>query len=299
MASPRSPRKDEWVELVPPDEYSLDNPANTSNGRRNRLVRLDRDNSSFAEVEQLFVKGWRHRKKARPDIQYIFKVLWPESALEPFLDYRCIFPSCVLLSLIYYRDRVQTTLKAKDKRGNEKLLFHGTNRACLLGESSASVLLCGLQQCYLCSIVRSSFDVSKCGRSIRSLSLPALISLSGSKNSFKRFGHGIYTTSCSSKADDYVSNLPESGALRVMILSRVVVGRPYKRYRNAPDLVAPPSGYDSIAGEIGWDLNYEETVTYDNDTVRPAYLIVYGDKPRRVPNLKAFVQTIFKTPLVS
>lgn len=76
---------------------------------------------------------------------------------------------CVPLSLIYFRDRVQTTLKAKDKRGNEKLLFHGTNRACLLGESSASVLLCGLKECYLCSIVRSSFDVSKCGKSLHPL----------------------------------------------------------------------------------------------------------------------------------
>ncbi|KAI9570622.1 ADP-ribosylation [Boletus coccyginus] len=261
-----SPHKDGWVKLVPPDEFSLDNPVN--NGRRNRLVRLDRNDSRFAEVEQLFIKGWRHRKKARPNIRYIFKVLWPEPALEPFLS---------------YRDRVQDTLKAKDKRGNEKLLFHGTNRACLLGESSGSVLLCSLEQCYMCSIVRSSFDVSRCG----------------SKNSFKRFGHGIYTTTCSSKADDYVSNISESASLRVMILSRVVVGRPYKRYRNAPDLIAPPSGYDSIAGEIGWDLNYEETVTYDNDTVRPAYLVVYGEKAQRVPNLKAFVQTMFKTPVAS
>jgi len=269
---------------MPPDEFSLDNPANTSN-TGGRLVRLGRDNPRFAEVEQLFVKGWRHREKARPVIYYIFKVLWPQFALERFLS---------------YRDRVQNTLEANGKPGNETLLFHGTNRACLLGESSTNVLLCGLEQCYLCSIVRSSFDVSKCG----------------SKNSFKRFGHGIYTTSCSSKADDYVSNFSESASLRVMILSRVVVGRPDKRYRNSPHLSSPSSGYDSIAGETGRDLNYEETVTYDNDTVRPAYLVVYGDKPpfvqllfdtpiarpakpRRVPNLKAFVQMMFKTSIVS
>ncbi|KAN0093142.1 hypothetical protein V8E55_003926 [Tylopilus felleus] len=262
-----SPHKDGWVKLLPPDEFSLDNPVNPSHVRRNRLVRVDRKNSRFAEVEQLFVKGWRHRKKARPEIQYIFKILWPEPALEPYLN---------------YRDRVQSVLKVKEKRGSEKLLFHGTNRACLLGESSTSVLLCGLKECSLCSILRSSFDVSKCG----------------SKNSFKRFGHGIYTTSCSSKADDYICNLSESASLRVMILSRVVVGRAYKRYWNAPDIVAPPPGFDSIAGEIGWDLNYEETVTYDNDTVRPAYLIVYGNKPKPALNLKAFVQTLFKTPIV-
>jgi hypothetical protein len=160
------------------------------------------------------------------------------SAIGTYLSF---LPIGVSLSLICHRDRVQNTLEANGKPGNETLLFHGTNRACLLGESSTNVLLCGLEQCYLCSIVRSSFDVSKCG----------------SKNSFKRFGHGIYTTSCSSKADDYVSNFSESASLRVMILSRVVVGRPDKRYRNSPHLSSPSSGYDSIAGETGRDLNYE------------------------------------------
>ena len=38
-------------------------------------------------------------------------------------------------------------------------------------------------------------------------------------------------------------------------------------------------------------------MTYGNDTVRPAYLVVYGDKPG--PDLKAFVQTMFKTPIAS
>lgn len=83
--------------------------------------------------------------------------------------YLPLLPIGVPLCLICCRDQVQTTLKAKDKRGNEKLLFHGSNRACLLGESSASVLLCDLKECYLCSILRSSFDVSKCGMSIYSL----------------------------------------------------------------------------------------------------------------------------------
>ncbi|KIK96581.1 hypothetical protein PAXRUDRAFT_297439 [Paxillus rubicundulus Ve08.2h10] len=260
--------QDEWVKLAHPDEFSVDNPANAPDGRRNRLVRLDRDSPRFSEIEQLFINGWRHRKKVKAEVQSIFKVLWPEPVLEPYLT---------------HRDRVQTSVQAKDKRGNEKLLFHGTNRACLLGESSGRVVLCVLKQCYLCSILRSSFDVSKCG----------------SKNAFKRFGHGIYTTSCSSKADDYVSNISESASMRVMLINRVVVGKPYKRYRNSPDIIAPPAGYDSIAGEIGWDLNYEETVTYHNDTVRPAYLVVYGNKPQAVPNLRAFIQTMFKTPLVS
>ena len=50
------------------------------------------------------------------------------------------------------------------------------------------------------------------------------------------------------EADDYVTNLSENASLRVMILSRVVVGRPDKRYRNAPSLTAPAPGYDSVCG---------------------------------------------------
>ena len=39
------------LKLVYSDEFSLDDPVNTSNvsGRRDRLVRLDRDNPNFAE----------------------------------------------------------------------------------------------------------------------------------------------------------------------------------------------------------------------------------------------------------
>lgn len=44
-----SSHKDDWVKLTPPDEFSLENPVNTSNDRRNRMVRLDRDNPMFAE----------------------------------------------------------------------------------------------------------------------------------------------------------------------------------------------------------------------------------------------------------
>ena len=46
-----SPHKDGWVKLLPPDEFCLDtsNPLNASNGRRNRLVRIDRDDTHFAE----------------------------------------------------------------------------------------------------------------------------------------------------------------------------------------------------------------------------------------------------------
>ncbi|KAG6335684.1 hypothetical protein ID866_3418 [Astraeus odoratus] len=83
------------------------------------------------------------------------------------------------------------------------------------------------------------------------------------------------------------------------MVSRVVIGRPYKRYYNAPGFTSPPDGYDSVAGEIGWALNYEETVTYHNDTIRPAYLVVYGKEKDPPLTGKEFLASMFKTPLAS
>lgn len=98
-------------------------------------------------------------------------------------------------------------------------------------------------------------------------------------------------------------------------MSRVVVGNPYKRRYNATDLAEPPCGHHSVSteviflsvsqysfkviGEPGGDLNYEETVVYDNDAIRPAFLIVYGDHPEVKSKLHSMIAALFKTPLAS
>lgn len=46
-------------------------------------------------------------------------------------------------------------------------------------------------------------------------------------------------------------------------------------------------------------MNYEETVVYDNDAIRPAFLIVYGDEPEVKSKLQSLIATLFKTPLAS
>ncbi|KAG6328589.1 hypothetical protein ID866_10501, partial [Astraeus odoratus] len=193
------------------DEFSLDNPANFTYGKCNCLLPLSRDHPRFSEVKLLFKKEWQHRKKARPQVHFIFKVLWPAALLQPYLAYR------------------DKTLQPGHSPGNEQLLFHGTNRACLLGEKGNSIL-CNLHECNLCSILRTSFDTSRAARCLMVL----------------RFGYGIYTTSCSSKADDYIDNLSQDATFRVMIVSHVIVGRPFSLYSSVTDLHSPPNGYDSV-----------------------------------------------------
>jgi len=165
-------------------------------------------------------------------------------------------------------------------------LFHGTFRACALGETEDNVRLCRLERCSLCSIIRSSFDVNLCG----------------AQHKFSRFGQGIYTTKCSSKADDYCSSERSHLKLRFLLVNTVVVGWQNKRTRNKRSLVNAGSGYHSVLGVPGEDLNYEETVVYDNDAIRPAFLIIYGDAPPVPPKpmgARFAVRKLFTTPLVS
>lgn len=67
---------------------------------------------------------------------------------------------------------------------------------------------------------------------------------------------------------------------------------------NAVNLTAPPPGYDSVVGEPGADLNYEETVVYSNDAVRPSFLLVYGEPAPQLSNkFAATLRQLFTTPL--
>jgi hypothetical protein len=65
--------------------------------------------------------------------------------------------------------------------GNERLLWHGTVRACSLGEPGQN-MFCTDLNCSLCSIARGSFNLANAKTS-----------------AFQRFGPGIYTSSKSSK----------------------------------------------------------------------------------------------------
>jgi hypothetical protein len=52
-----------------------------------------------------------------------------------------------------------------------------------------------------------------------------------------------------------------------------------------------------VVGEPGVDLNYEETVVYRNDAIRPAYLVVYGDPPRGMEKVRHALGTLFNAPV--
>jgi len=192
----------------------------------------------------MFRKGWKHSRKRKPAVKVIFRVISTEESLRSFRA---------------YRDTVQASMSPKAFRGNETFLFHGSTRACLVGEGDDCTRLCSSVECGICSIVQYSLDIAR----------------SGSKHKFQRFGAGIYTSSCSSKADDYSNNLDSRAKLRVLLLCRVVVGKALEMRKGDTSRTGVPNPYHSLFGKPGSALNFPETVVYDNDAVRPAYLIVY------------------------
>ncbi|KIO25035.1 hypothetical protein M407DRAFT_76194, partial [Tulasnella calospora MUT 4182] len=194
-------------------------------------------------VHKLFKRGWKHPDKAFPDVQRIFAVVLPNHLERPYLT---------------YKGRLERS--SGDSGVNEKLVFHGTPRHCRLGDGDNFTNLCKKTTCSLCIILRYSFSVERAG--------------TAPDRNFLRFGHGIYTSSVSSKADDYTNDHSNSPH-RVVLVARAALGKSKVLRRNTQNLRSPPSGYDSVLGEVGYDLNYDEQVLYRDDAIRPAYIITY------------------------
>ncbi|KIO27726.1 hypothetical protein M407DRAFT_39829, partial [Tulasnella calospora MUT 4182] len=194
-------------------------------------------------VADLFDFGWKHPQKTQPRVRRIFAVSLPDD---------------LCASYDAYKSRLQENHGLSGV--NEKLLFHGTPRHCSLGEGDDWDTLCRMPNCNLCGILRSSFLVSRAG--------------SAPDRKFMRFGRGIYTSSVSSKADDYTNDLDDSPN-KVVIVAKVALGKASIYYRTTASLTRPPSGYNSVQGEVGQSLNYDEQVLYHDDAIRPAYVVVY------------------------
>ena len=131
--------------------------------------------------------------------------------------------------------------------------YHGTKVTCDIVNTQA---LCSNQDCGACGISSTGFD-RRCFR----------------KNiNFQRFGHGFYLASNSSKCHDYTQGI---NGYRVMLLCDVCPGNKYTLKKDNKQLTSPPQGYDSVHGQTGGSLNYEEIVLYQPDAILPRYIIVY------------------------
>ncbi|KAG8950922.1 hypothetical protein FRC04_006986 [Tulasnella sp. 424] len=222
------------------------------------------DSYEYNKISRLFQDGWNHRYKKCPNIKRILVVSLPDHLNES------------------YREHKDDLERRYGWSGiNERLLFHGTTRSCSLGEGEGYSSLCEMSSCRLCSILRTSFLVSKArsaGLGTHRYAEAAIVAVkeqSGNRIVYiRRSGPGIYTSSLSSNADD-CSRTPPHSPHTFLIVAKAALGKNGIQYQSLASLTRPPLEYDSVPGEVGLGLNYDEQVLYKNEAVRPAYVIIY------------------------
>jgi len=210
------------------------------------LLNVPKENATFQSVTDQFTVSWKHPTKC-PTVRWVLKVIIPRNLLRQYETYSAGV------------EARGDFLSAGKSLGNEQRRWHGTFRECLLGNEGRTKT-CESTKCRLCQIIRRSFKVE----------------LFGTNMTWGRFGKGIYATATSSKANDYSQN-KQTSQYKTLLLNKVIVGNGFKVTKDQDTLQAPPSGYDSVLAEVapGGTLNYDELVLYNNDAIRPSYLVVY------------------------
>ncbi|GJJ10242.1 hypothetical protein Clacol_004468 [Clathrus columnatus] len=211
------------------------------------LFQLASGDENYQNVSQQFTSKWI-KSTGHPKIHYIYKIYNPKARTVAYEKYRASVEQ-------------RGNFKSRGlTEGNEHRRFHGTTRACNLGDNGKTAL-CQIQNCALCSIIRNSFQLQR----------------AGSKHPWHngapgRFGRGIYTSATSAKAHDYQKNTG-SFPNNAVLLNKVVVGKGKKLGQEDPTLTDAPSGFDSIIGEPAGanfvsDLNYDELIVYREEAIQ-------------------------------
>jgi len=205
------------------------------------IVEVPQDHRKYESVASQFRKKWMQNVKC-PEVRAIYKIVGTAASLTKYEQY---------LNQVEAKHNFASQNKS---RGNERRRWHGTTRKCTIGDKGVTTF-CSDSSCALCCIMKTSFDLSRFARC-------------------GMFGAGIYTSSTSLKSNGYSRNGCTSN-WKAMLLNKVVVGNGYKMTSSNSSLTEPPAGYDSVLAEAGAGLKYDELVVYNNDAIRPSYLLMY------------------------
>ncbi|KAF7378243.1 PARP catalytic domain-containing protein [Mycena sanguinolenta] len=209
------------------------------------ILEIPAGHVTFKSVTDQFKVSWRHTGKDCPPVRRVYIIVAARATQANYEAYQRTVENAGHFAL------------SGRSPGNENRRWHGTQRECNLGDRG-NTQFCASTKCSLCRIIKSSFDISLCG----------------TNTGWGRFGTGIYTSSTSSKSDDYSHN-DCSSSFKAILLNKVIVGKGYKLTHDRPSLTGPPAGYDSVLAETGGSLNHDELVVYTNAAIRPSYLVIY------------------------
>jgi hypothetical protein len=112
-----------------------------------------------------------------------------------------------------------------------------------------------------------------------------------------RYGVGLYASAASSKAHEYAAGLTsalggrtvqsqpalQAQSTTCLMMVYVACGKGYKETSGkwqptepaGSQIITAPPGYDSVLGEVGGQLNYDEVVVYNDQAILPKFLIYY------------------------
>ena len=136
--------------------------------------------------------------------------------------------------------------------------YHGTSMSC---DIATNQTLCQNPICGVCGIARNGFK-KHC--------------IQKRSSKFQRFGEGFYLAPNSSKSYDYPLDFGRTRHdSKAMLVCHVCPGTKFYCSDNSTSLRRPPEGFDSVYGQKGHRLNYEEIVLYEEASILPRYIIVY------------------------
>ena len=148
-------------------------------------------------------------------------------------------------------------LKEKDSDATTDYFFHGTTLQCNLLQLNET---CDDLNCGICGIVARGFDKSLIGKNIPR---------------FKRYGEAFYLAPNSSKCHDYTQGKDDIG-MRAQLLCLVACGTKFETTKDHTRLMKAPEKCDSVYGNSGGTLNYEEVAIYESRAILPEFVIVYS-----------------------
>ncbi|CAM9513720.1 unnamed protein product [Ectocarpus sp. 6 AP-2014] len=211
-----------------------------------KLHFLDEGHPTHKSLADQFTSKWLHSKPKRGvEVLNVIKIEVPRDVRERYDDYKKAVP-------------------------NVRRRFHGT-----FASSSCQFYvggpICLRPDCGLCSICTHGFELEdNVGQS------PAR----GNKIHWLMYGKGLYFSSVSGKANDFsaeTEKLATDGTkVRCMLVADVAAGKAFvTTEKYFPQMERPPLGYNSVVGEVGPHLNYDELVVYDPAAALPTHFVVY------------------------
>jgi len=215
------------------------------------LTPLTNSNPKYGDLAYQFTSKWTH--SSAPTIVSICKINCATWIVDKYQKYQNL--------IIQKRPDLTHKGHGSGGAGNEQRRFHGTSKMkCSLG-LNGNINTCNDTDCGICGIINTGFKLSKAQSNV----------------AFGRFGAGIYMTSTSSKSHGYNAGTSQGlgYGYRAMFVCRVIVGKGKKLLQDEPTLTSAPDNCDSVLGEVGGSLNYDEVVVYNEDAVLPGYLIIY------------------------